>query len=83
MVKLINRIPGLRLLISSIPGLTSRMHVELLAKPQNSTYVLKALPWNFYIKRHSQSIFYLYAVESLLYLVIFVVYTVVTNLYYT
>ena len=28
--KLINRIPGSRLLISSLPGLASRMHVELL-----------------------------------------------------
>ena len=78
MVKLINRLPGLRLLKSSIPGLASRMHVEWLDKPQNSTHVLKALPRNFDIKRHSQSIFYLYAVESLLYTVIIVPYAKVT-----
>ena len=33
--KLINRIPGSRLLISSLPGLASRTHVELLAKPRD------------------------------------------------
>ena len=31
--KLINRLPGLRLLISSLPGLPLRMHVESLGKP--------------------------------------------------
>ena len=70
--------PGLRLMISSIPGLASRMHVEFLDKPQNSTRLLKALPRSFDIKRHSQSIFYLYAVESLLYTVIIVPYAKVT-----
>ena len=35
MVKLINRIPSLCLLISSLPGLASRMHVELLSKPRD------------------------------------------------
>ena len=33
MGKLINRIPGLRLLISSLPGSALRMHVESLDKP--------------------------------------------------
>ena len=33
MGKLINRIPGSRLLISSLPGLALRNHVELLGKP--------------------------------------------------
>ena len=35
MGKLINRIPGSRLLISNLPGLALRMHVELLGKPRN------------------------------------------------
>ena len=33
--KLINRIPGLRLLISSLPGSALRMHVESLGKPRD------------------------------------------------
>ena len=33
MGKLINKIPGLRLLISNLPGSALRMHVELLGKP--------------------------------------------------
>ena len=33
--KLINRIPDLRLLISSLPGKALRMHVELLGKPHD------------------------------------------------
>ena len=35
MGKLINRIPGLHLLISSLPGLASRPHVEPLGKPRD------------------------------------------------
>ena len=35
MGKLINRIPGSRLLISSLPGKALRMHVESLGKPSN------------------------------------------------
>ena len=42
--KLINRIPGSRLLISSLPGLASRTHVESRGEPRDSTIVLKALP---------------------------------------
>ena len=49
MGKMINRIPGLCLLISSLPGLSLRTHVE-------STSVLKALPGKLDIKRHSPSI---------------------------
>ena len=33
MGKLVNRIPGLRLLISSLPGSALTMHVESLCKP--------------------------------------------------
>ena len=43
MVKLINRIPGLHLLISSVPGSALRMHVELFGKPPD-------------VNKHSQSI---------------------------
>ena len=55
MGKLINRIPGSRLLISSLPGLALRTHVESLRKPRDvkSTSVLKALPGKLDIKRHS------------------------------
>ena len=35
MGKLINRIPGSGLLISSLPGLALRTHVESLGKPRN------------------------------------------------
>ena len=58
MCKLINRISGLRLLVSSLPGSTSRMHVESLGKPCDSTSVLKVLPGKLDIKRHSTSILY-------------------------
>ena len=34
-VKLINRIPGLRVLISSLQGSALRMHDELLGKPHD------------------------------------------------
>ena len=46
--KLINRIPGSCLLISSLPGSALRTHVESL----------KALPGKLDIKRHSPSILY-------------------------
>ena len=52
MGKLINRIPGLCLLISSLPGSAS------LAM---STSVLKALPGKLDIKRHSPSTLYILA----------------------
>ena len=59
MGKLINRIPGECLLISSLPGSALRTHVESLGKPGDSTSVLKALPGTLYIKRYSPSILYL------------------------
>ena len=70
MGKLINRIPGSRLLISSLPGSALRTHVESLGKPRDvnkrsqsrramSTCVLKALPGKLDIKRHSPSILYI------------------------
>ena len=60
MGKLINRIPGSRLLISSLPGSASRTHVESLCKPLGSTTVMEALPGKLDIKRHSPSILYLH-----------------------
>ena len=39
--KLINGIPGLGLLLSSLPGKALRTHVEWLGKPHNSTRQLK------------------------------------------
>ena len=44
-----NRIPGSGLLISSLPGLTLRTHVE------SQVSVLEALPGKLHIKRHSPS----------------------------
>ena len=58
--KLINRIPGSCLLISSLPGTASRMHVKSRGKPCDSTSVLKAEPGKLDIKRNSPSILYLY-----------------------
>ena len=59
MGKLIYRIPGECLLISSLPGSASRTRVELLCKPRDSTSILKALLAKLDIKRHSPSILYL------------------------
>ena len=56
MGKLINRIPGSCLLISSLPGSAFRTYVELLASLAMSTSILKALPGKLDIKRHSPSI---------------------------
>ena len=61
--QLINRIPGSRFLISSLPGSALWTHVESLVKPRNVNVVfsfyLKALPGKPDIKRHSPSILYL------------------------
>ena len=57
--KLINRIPGSCLLISSLPGSASRTHVESLSKPVMSTSIPEALPDKLAIKRHPPSILYL------------------------
>ena len=43
--KLMNRIPGSRLLISSLPGSALRRHVELLGKPHNVNKHSQSLAW--------------------------------------
>ena len=45
MGKLINRIPVSRLLISSLPGLALRMHVESLGKPRDVNKRSQSLAW--------------------------------------
>ena len=45
MGKLINRIPGSRLLISSSPELALRMHVESLGKPRDVHTRSQSLAW--------------------------------------
>ena len=45
MDKLINKIPGLRLLISSLQGSALRMHVESLRKPRDINKLSKSLAW--------------------------------------
>ena len=53
MRKLINRIPGSRLLISSLPGSALRTHVESLGKPRDVNKLVghpepeKKLCWHF------------------------------------
>ena len=52
MGKLINRIPGLCLLISNLPGSALRMHVELLGKPHDVNKCSQSLGiLNFYACR--------------------------------
>ena len=58
--KLINRIPGLRLLISSLPGSALRMHVESFDTPHDVNKRSQSLPGKLDIKRRSPSILYLY-----------------------
>ena len=43
--KLINRIPGSHLLISSLPGSALRMHVESLGKPRDFNKHSQCLAW--------------------------------------
>ena len=43
--KLINRIPGSRLLISSLPGSALRTHVESLGKPRDVNKHSQSLAW--------------------------------------
>ena len=43
--KLINRIAGSRLLISSVPGSALRMHVESLGKPCDVNKLSQSLAW--------------------------------------
>ena len=45
MGKLINRIPGLCLSISSLPGSALTMHVESLSKPRNVNKHSQSLAW--------------------------------------
>ena len=45
MGKLINRIPGSRLLISSLPGSALRMHDESLGKTRNVKKRSQSLSW--------------------------------------
>ena len=45
MGKLINRIPGSRLLISSLPGPALRTHVESLGKPRDINKCSQSLAW--------------------------------------
>ena len=45
MGKLINRIPGLHLLILSLPGLALRMHVASLGKPRDLNKSSLSLAW--------------------------------------
>ena len=54
---LINRIPGICLLISSLPGNALRLLVES-GKPRDSTSFLKALPGKLDVKIHLPSILY-------------------------
>ena len=59
MDKLINRIPGSRLLISSLPGSALITLIELLGKPRGvNKCSQKVLPGKLDIKRHSSSILY-------------------------
>ena len=60
MGKLINRIPGSRLLISSLPGSALRTLVESLGKPHDVNKRSQSLDGKRDIKRHSSSILYLY-----------------------
>ena len=64
MGKLINRIPGSRLLISSLPGSALSTHVESLDKPPNVTSILKALPGKLEIKRCKPGILYIHNVSN-------------------
>ena len=45
MGKLINRIPGSRLLISSLPGSALRTHVESHGKPRDVNKRFQSLAW--------------------------------------
>ena len=50
MGKMTNRIPGLCLLISSLSGLASRMHVEPLGKHRDVNKCSQAMPGKLDIK---------------------------------
>ena len=63
MGKLISRIPGSRLLISSLPGSALRTHVESLGKPRDVNMRSQNLAL-LDIKRHSPSILYLLVTDT-------------------
>ena len=58
--KLLNRIPGSGLLISSLPGSAKEWMLNQSASLAMSTSVFEALPGKLDIKRHSPSILYLF-----------------------
>ena len=60
MGKLINRIPGSRLLISSLPGSALRTHVESLSKPCNVHKPSQSFAGKLDHKRHSPSILHIF-----------------------
>ena len=64
MGKLINRIPGECLLISSLPDSALERILNRSSSLAMSTSVLKALPGKLDIKRHSPSILYLLAIGT-------------------
>ena len=45
MDKLINRIPGSRILVSSLPGSAFKTHVESLGKPRDDNMHSHSLAW--------------------------------------
>ena len=63
MSKLVNRIPGSPLVISSLPGSALRLHVESLGKPWNVNMRSQSLIGKLDIKRHSPSILYLLEIK--------------------
>ena len=57
MDKLINRIPGSRLLISSLPGSALRTHVESLGKPRDVNKRPQSLAWLLFISKDTHVVF--------------------------
>ena len=60
MGKLISRIPGSCLLISSLPGSALRTHVESPGKPDDVNKRSRSIVLQFDIKRHSPSFLFIY-----------------------
>ena len=60
MGKLINRIPGSRLLISSLPGSALRTHVESLGKPRDVNMRSQSLAWLNLISKDTLLVFSIY-----------------------
>ena len=59
--KLINRIPGLRLLKSTLPGLALKTHVESLGKPRDVNKCPQSVAWSTDINNPTHSILYISA----------------------